>query len=673
MTDMIVSASDGQTRVGPADRSVRGKSKQPNWRRNADEPVSVIKLELDLSDDQTRSGVEGQWEAVYRLRKALQRDAHARVNAYWAAPHERAQDPKSVRERLGVSRKGMESAAKAHVENSKWMRDHLTKATALHVADEVWESIDRHLFADSSGKRHGKPKIGSWFDFTRIPGRAKSHTKKTRTWETYRLVGTVAGHLTMYQHPDLIKQERAVDAVPAGVSVLAQPRRLPPPVKPERGSWWGHDGVMAVVYTGLPAGDLVLPVRLPQGSGRWPHLHYFLADPSVWHRIDLVRVQDRKTQGGWRYYAHLMVLKPGYVSESTRERRSATPTDRHAGVDGNVSNLAVVSVNATGHADLRMGHVKVSEQQRQTSTRAAQKARRRQKALDRSRRSANTDQYDQSVRQAKRAARRSADGLTERQVLTPTGARVANKAGAPKRAYRRDTLSKTYRKTRADHASDSRATSQAKQARAKHLAAQIIATHGANLVVEDCNISTWAKLWGKGIQLFSPGMLIKALEQEAKANGGELLKASTRTTAMSQHCLCGQRVSKTLADRVHNCPSCGLGADRDLISAALAACVTFTDSANPSTAKVDYELAKNLASWWEAQQEAPAWSTAPTTSPTTGETGRDGSTTVPLLGKLPATRPTPEQPTHSGRRRNRRTKTRRKHLERQQDPLRVKS
>ena len=50
------------------------------------------------------------------------------------------------------------------------MRDHLTKAVGLHQADEVWETIDRHLFADASGRRHGPPRIGSWLEFTRIPG-----------------------------------------------------------------------------------------------------------------------------------------------------------------------------------------------------------------------------------------------------------------------------------------------------------------------------------------------------------------------------------------------------------------------------------------------------------------------------------------------------------------------
>ncbi len=154
------------------------------------------------------------------------------------------------------------------------MRDHLTKAIGLHVADEVWETVDRHLFADSSGRRHGPPRVGSWWEFTRIVGRARSHTKTTPVWETYRLVGALDGHLDAYRHSRLpMSVSTAIEAAgwPAGSSILAQPARLPAPCKPPSGSWWDHDGALAVVFTGLPGGDLVLPVRLPQGAGQWAH------------------------------------------------------------------------------------------------------------------------------------------------------------------------------------------------------------------------------------------------------------------------------------------------------------------------------------------------------------------------------------------------------------------
>jgi hypothetical protein len=246
----------------------RGKSKAPNFKY--DGPVSVIGLELDVSDPVVRRRLERQWAAVFRLRRALQRDAQHRCRAYWAARRERAQNPKALRERLGLSRNGIEAAAKNHIEASGWMRDHLTKAVGLHLADEIWQTIDRHLFADASGRRLGPPRIGSWWEFTRIPGRARSHTKATPVWETYRLVGTLDGDVQAYRHPDLppaVSTAAAAALRPAGNSILAQPTRLSAPVKPSRGSWWDHTGVLAVVFTGLPGGDLVLPVRLPQGAG----------------------------------------------------------------------------------------------------------------------------------------------------------------------------------------------------------------------------------------------------------------------------------------------------------------------------------------------------------------------------------------------------------------------
>lgn len=84
----------------------RGKSRSPNFKY--DGPVSVIPLELDVSDPMVRRRVERQWGAAFRLRRALQRDAQHRCRAYWAAHWERAADPKRLRERLGLSRKGIE-------------------------------------------------------------------------------------------------------------------------------------------------------------------------------------------------------------------------------------------------------------------------------------------------------------------------------------------------------------------------------------------------------------------------------------------------------------------------------------------------------------------------------------------------------------------------------------
>jgi hypothetical protein len=173
----------------------------------------------------------------------------------------------------------------------------------------------------------------------------------------------------------------------------------------------------------------------------------------------------------------------------------------------------------------------------------------------------------------------------------------------PLRGYRHDRLSRSYRRLRTDHATQARAASQAKRARAGEVAARIVATHGNTITVEDCSISTWARLWGKRIALFSPGMLVAAVKRECEATGGTLSRAGTRSTALSQHCLCGARVPKTLAQRTHVCPHCGLHRDRDIVAAILAACVTLADPDDPRTARVDFELAHALRAWLASQQE----------------------------------------------------------------------
>jgi hypothetical protein len=599
-TGIITTATSGDVAL----RRRRGKSKGPNFTYEG--PVSVIRLELDACDDSMRRRLEKHWEAVFGLRRALQRDAADRCRAYWAARHERKRDPNKLRQRLGLTRKGLEAAAKNHIDASGWMGDHLTKATGLHVADEVWQTVDRHLFADKSGRRHGPPRIGVWRDFSRIPGRARSHTKNQPTWETYRLVGSLDGHLGAYRHPGLpasITCAGATAGWPAGSSILAQPAQLPIPSRPARGSWWNHDGALAVVFTGLRAGDLVLAVRLPQGAGQWAHVNHFLADPGGWHKIDLVRVPDRRAPGGWRYYAHLLTHQAGYQSASTKARRTGVRTGRRAGVDANVSNLSVASFAADTPDQLVTDQLICTAEQQNTAALAAAKTRARQRALDRSRRNTNHDQYAPSVRQVTRAQRRYAAGLPEKQISKPGGPRYCHAGGVRVRAYRHDALSHRYRKTLAQHRQDARKTSQAKQSRARDIAARIVATHGNTITIEDCRISTWARLWGKRIALFSPGMLVSALQTECVATGGQFYRAGTRSTALSQHCLCGQRVAKTLDQRTHNCGHCGLHGDRDIISAMLAACVDLTDPQDPRTARVDYKLAHAIRTWLAPQQE----------------------------------------------------------------------
>jgi hypothetical protein len=630
-------SADHEARPDPAgragsrargDRRMRGPNKATAWRRDPDADVAVIRLALDVTDLALRRRVEQLFAAAYSVKRAVVGDGRARLAAYRAAHRQRSRvGGAAVRDRLALSRPGLERAAYRHLDAAGHLRHHLTKALAMHLADEAWPPVARHLFGDARGRRGGAPKPGRWWDFRRLPGRARSHTR-ARKWETFRLHGSLAGHLAAYRHHDLPAATTLADvaALAPGTSVLAQPARLPTPTptpRAGRADWWAHDGALVVVLTGPALGELAMPVRLPQGAGRFPYLAHYLEDPDRWHKVDLVRCQDPAAPGGWRYEAHLMVLGPGYASPATVARRvRVAALSRRGGVDANVSNLAAVSFPTTdpgatsGLAPtsdagrVAATRLTLSPAERRAAATAAVKARRRNRALDRSRRSANPTRYRPSIRQAARARRRDSAGLPARREHLPGGARHTRADGRPTHPYRADTLTRTYRRLRAAHAAAGAAHTRARADRARRAAAAITTTHGAHLVVEHCNITAWFRLWGKATALFTPGMLVAALARECAAAGGQLRRASTRTTALSQHCLCGHRQPKPLSQRRHHCPVCGLRGDRDLVAAAVAAFVEHTDPTDPSTATVNTQACRHaLRVHGQGLQEALSEST----------------------------------------------------------------
>ncbi|KND26432.1 zinc ribbon domain-containing protein [Streptomyces acidiscabies] len=609
-------------RTAQPQRKFRGKNKAPKWTKPDDGTVSVMVLPLAVTDPADLARVEKPFGAMGSMKRAVQRDARARVDAYWSAFHERnEQGAKAVRQRLGLSREALERSAYKHLEGSGHLKHHASKALAMHMADEVWNGVQRHLFADATGKRFGRPKTGRWHDFTRIPGRARSHTTVNK-WETFRLVGSLRGHVMAYTDD--------------GRHELMQPRRMPKPTLPDakvptgktttsgkpatrKATWWDHTGPLTVVFAGGPGssrGDLVLPVRIPQQPGQWSRVEHFLANPGRWHKVDLVRRRKASAPGGWVYEAHLMILGPGYTSPAVRQmRQQAAGLDRIGGVDGNVSNLSIVSFPAG--LDPKDGppassEIVLTDEEKTRLEKAAKKNRGRARALERSRRATNTAQYGLSKKQQARAARRTTKGLPEKQVTTPGGTRAARPDGVPKQAYRRDRLSAGYREQRARQAETSASAAEHRRHRARTVARQIIAAHGPLLVVEDCDIRTWYRLWGKRLSRTTPGMLISALDRECQAAGGRLVRASTWSTALSQHCLCGERVNKTLRDREHKCVACGLTGKRDLVSAALAAFVRLTDVDDPRTAYLDTAASRHAQiTYAEALEEALAESTTP--------------------------------------------------------------
>jgi hypothetical protein len=166
--------------VAPA-RRFRGKNKNGRWKREKGTAPAVIRLPLDAHpDDEGR--LERLFSGMWTVKRALQRGARAAVDAYWAGTVRQERDAAAWRQELSLTRVGMERRAYRHTERSGWLGHQVSKALVMHQADEVFETaVARHLFADASGRRFGRPKTGQWWDYTRIPGRARSHTIE-RKW-----------------------------------------------------------------------------------------------------------------------------------------------------------------------------------------------------------------------------------------------------------------------------------------------------------------------------------------------------------------------------------------------------------------------------------------------------------------------------------------------------------
>jgi transposase len=360
--------------------------------------------------------------------------------------------------------------------------------------------------------------------------------------------------------------------------------------------WSTYAGPLVMVFAGGSASnepELKLPVRLPQGRGQWDRVVHFLGSPDTWHKIDLVRRHDSSQPGGWRYEVHLLVLSEGYVAECNRALLDAAPTDRAACVDVNVSNLAVVSVDSNDR-DPRSTVVRRDADERDRLARADAKRRRGARRADRSRRANNANQYAKSRAKLKRDERRAARGLRAVTDSTPLGPRLANANGVPRQAYRRDQLSATYRDRRHREGERARAQSLTKQTRAHDAAVKMVAAHGVHWLIEECNLTAWAKLWGKSLHAFAPGIVTTELAALAASRGGSFVKVATGPTALSSHCLCGHRVKKSLSERRHVCGACGFSGHRDLVSAALGTCVKHADLSDPLSARVDYARAGAL-------------------------------------------------------------------------------
>jgi len=172
-----------------------------------------------------------------------------------------------------------------------------------------------------------------------------------------------------------------------------------------------------------------------------------------------------------------------------------------------------------------------------------------QRHMERQRRAANPEYYDERGRPKKRGA------------------------GAP-----RWKQSRGYQASRRRKAARERKLAAHRKSLHGRLAHQIVAV-GPTIITEKISYQGWQKRYGRSVGLRAPGMLIDHLRRTVVSTGGILHEIPTRSTKLSQFCHgCGALVTKPLWQRWHRCP-CGIGpVQRDLYSAFLAA---FLDPADP--------------------------------------------------------------------------------------------
>lgn len=172
-----------------------------------------------------------------------------------------------------------------------------------------------------------------------------------------------------------------------------------------------------------------------------------------------------------------------------------------------------------------------------------QAARRRlQRHLDRQRRAANPDCYDDHGRviKGKRPTNETQGMRRTRNALAETARRLA--------AYRKSLHG--------------------------HLANKLI-REGNTVKFEDLSYKALQRRYGKSVGFRAPGSFVALLARKAESAGGQAVAIPTYTTKLSQTCICGNVERKPLSQRVHHC-ECGARTQRDLMSAYLASFVDVT-------------------------------------------------------------------------------------------------
>jgi hypothetical protein len=280
------------------------------------------------------------------------------------------------------------------------------------------------------------------------------------------------------------------------------------------------------------------------------------------------RAQGADTQG-YCYYVQLA------LSGLPFQKPKHTAGMDTVGLDLGPSSIAIVPQQAEAHLEPLCAELRPD----------ARAIRRLQRKMNRQRRAANPEHYDEKGRPKKRG-----------------------------KGAQRWKESRSYQKIRRRKAEKERKLAAHRKSLHGRLVHQIVRV-GHTIVTEKLSYQGWQKRYGSSVGRCAPGMLIDHVRRTVAKTGGTLHEVPTRSTKLSQFCHgCGACVPKPLSQRWHHCP-CGVGpVQRDLYSAFLAA---FLDPADPIPSCARYVVhwagaeARLMAAHERAQQRANAGQVLP--------------------------------------------------------------
>ena len=247
-------------------------------------------------------------------------------------------------------------------------------------------------------------------------------------------------------------------------------------------------------------------------------------DPVIEHglgsRVKVVRIVRRKINGRNRFTVQLIC--EGYPYHKEKNELGAGDVR----IDMGPSTIAIVAPE-TQKAELRQFCGELKSYQKEI--------RRLQRKLDRQRRANNPDAFN-------------LNGTAK------SGKRQWQVSGREKGTRRK--LSELYRK----------------QAECGKSLYGNLANHVFSLG-NPVKLETIGRRFGKSVGMRPPGKFVESLRRKAASAGEvEICEFPTRSTRLSQTCICGNIQKKPLSQRWHTC-DCGVSAQRDLLSALLASCV----------------------------------------------------------------------------------------------------